>query len=97
MKLTSHDTRILGEWRHSVSIARWNLADIDAAAIQVAADQGAEKTVLSVVLPCRSSQACVDRKDAGRDSRAHLEFTSVQIAQHVAAAFRHAATLCQES
>ena len=96
-KRTSHEVRVFRTWEARTSVARWHLADTDAAAIRVTNDTRDGKRSFMVTVPCRDHRACVDRGRSGRDRLSYLEFRSDQIAQRVAAAFRHATNLCQES
>jgi hypothetical protein len=86
----------VGKWTTRAHVARWQAHETDDAAIVVTRDSLAPARPFVVTLPCAASHACVDRGPHGRDSAAHLAFTSEVIALRVAAAFRHAAALCRD-
>ncbi len=96
-KRTSHEVRLLQTWETRTSVARWRLVDTDPAAIRVTTETRGGKPSFLVTLPCDDDRACVDRGPLGRDRVSYFEFASEQMAQRVAAGFRHATNLCEQS
>jgi hypothetical protein len=94
---TLHEVRLLSTWETRTSVARWRLVDTDPAAIRVTTETHGGKPFFLVTLPCDDDRACVDRGPLGRDRVSYFEFASEQMAQRVAAGFRHATNLCQNS
>jgi hypothetical protein len=92
-KRTSLEMRVLGTWEPRILVARWRLMDMDPEAVRVATETGTGRTIFVVTLPCDDDRACVEGGSLRQD-RVSFEFTSALIAQRVAAAFRHAASLC---
>ncbi len=93
---TSREVRLLQTWETRVSVAGWRLADTDPAAIRVTAETRGGEPFFLVTLPCDDDRACVDRGPLGRDRVSYFEFASEQMAQRVAAGFRHATNLCEQ-
>jgi hypothetical protein len=91
---TSLDVRLLGAWQPRSWIARWHLGDAAAQDVHVTTARQGDRATFVVTVRCEDDRACVDRGPAGRDRAASLEFTSDVMARRVAAAFRHASTLC---
>lgn len=102
---TSHEVLVMGRWERRMRVARWQLGDIDATSVRVSAEPRDGRRVLVVTVPCDRDRACVETggqiwnreyfEGQTRKSESSFEFTSDQVAQRVAAAFRHAAGLCR--
>jgi hypothetical protein len=94
-KRTSYEERLLGRWEPRTSVARWRLSDVDPAGVHVTTERRGDKSAYIVTVPCEADRRCVDQGGGGRASAAMFAMTSALMAQRIAAAFRHAASLCE--
>lgn len=92
---TSLEVHLLGAWQPRRWSARWHLGDAAPHNVRVTTAWRGDTTTFVVTVPCHDDRVCVDHGPSGRDRAASFEFTSDVMAQRVAAAFRHAASLCE--
>jgi hypothetical protein len=68
--------------------------DIDPARVQVVAQSAAGKPTFYVTVPCDGARPCIG-VGPSRENHLLLEFRSELMAERVAAALRHASSLCE--